>query len=273
MDLTGRPIAITGASSGIGRATALACARAGMPVLVSARRLDRLQHLVEEIRRAGGRAEALGADVGLESDCRAVIDRTADAFGSIYAVFANAGYALEKPVLDTPEAELRDIFETNFWGTLHTIRPALERMLPAGRGHVLICSSCLSKMGMPYHAAYSATKAAQDHFARGLRIELRGRGISISSVHPIGTRTELFDKSEQRSGGRHAPRSPEFLMQPPDSVARAVVRCLRRPRGEVWTSLPARFAFAAGVAFPGLTDRVLRRMADRATWSARKQPL
>jgi short-subunit dehydrogenase len=263
VDLAGKPIAITGASSGIGRATAIACARAGMPVVVAARRLDRLESVVQEIRAAGGRAEAIAADVSREADCRAVVDRTVDAFGSIYAVFANAGYGLEKPVLECSEAELRAIFESNFWGTLHTVRPALERMLPAKSGHVLICSSCLSKIGMPFHAAYTATKAAQDHFARALRLELRATGVHVSSVHPIGTRTEFFDQSEERSGGRRAPRPPSFFMQPPERVANAVVRCLRRPKGEVWTSLPSRLAFAAGVAFPRLTDALLSRMVPR----------
>jgi short-subunit dehydrogenase len=263
MDLRGQPIAITGASSGIGRATALACARAGMPVAVAARRANRLDAVVDQITREGGKAIAVQTDVSRESDGRTLIERTVEAFGPIYAVFANAGYAFEKAITDSTEQELRDIFETNFWGTLNTVRPALERMLPARRGHILICSSVLSKIGMPYHGAYSASKAAQDHFARAMRIELRHSGVHVSSVHPVGTRTELFDKSEERSGGRHAARSPEFLMQPPERVANAVVRCLHRPKGEVWTSLPARLAFAAGVAFPGLTDRVLRRLADR----------
>ncbi|MEX2217489.1 MAG: SDR family oxidoreductase [Phycisphaerales bacterium] len=298
MDLRALPIAITGASSGIGRATALACARAGMPVAVSARRADRLDQLVEEIKAFGGRALAVPGDVSNQGDCRRLIDATAETFGSIYAVFANAGYGLERPIHQCSEQDLRDIFETNFWGTLHTIRPALDRMLavppatvppipvpptssalgrsrcsPKPRGHILICSSSLSKLGMPYHGHYSATKAAQDHIARAMRIELRGTGIHISSVHPIGTRTELFEKSEERSGGRHAPRTPNFLMQPSETVANAVVRCLRRgdrnPPGEVWTSLPMRLAFALGVAMPGLTDRILRRMADKVTSAER----
>jgi short-subunit dehydrogenase len=264
VDLTGKPIAITGASSGIGRATAIACARAGMPVAVGARRADRLQELVAEITAFGGRAIAVPTDVANPADCRRLIDATVESYGSIYAVFANAGYAFEKPVIESSDAELRAIFETNFWGTLSTIRPALERMLPVRSGHVLICSSVLSKLAVPFHAAYSATKACQDHFARALRAELRGTGVHISSVHPIGTRTELFQESEARSGGRLAPRTPDALKQPPERVARAVVRCLRRPKGEVWTSLPARLAAGLSVAFPNLTDFVIDRMADRA---------
>src|SRR5207237_1833907 len=98
MDLTGKPIAITGASSGIGRATAIACARAGMPVAVGARRADRLESLSAEIAAAGGRAIAVQMDVDKPEDCQRLIDRTIGAFGSIYAVFANAGFGLHKPI-------------------------------------------------------------------------------------------------------------------------------------------------------------------------------
>jgi NAD(P)-dependent dehydrogenase (short-subunit alcohol dehydrogenase family) len=265
LDLTGKPIAITGASSGIGLATAYACARAGMPVALAARREDRLQEAVAKIREAGGKAIAVRADVDSPQDCRALIDRTVGEFGSIYAVFANAGYGAYTPIADTSDEDLRAIFETNLWGTLNTIRPALERMRagPQGpnRGHILICSSCLSKLALPFSAAYSATKAAQDHFGRSLRVELAPQGIHVSTVHPVGTKTELFDTAEKRSrvkkSVQHGPRG---MMQPPERVADAVVRCLRRPRGEVWTSLITRLAFSASVAAPEIRDWASRRM-------------
>src|SRR5882724_761167 len=125
IDLTGKPIAITGASSGIGRATAIACAAAGMPVALGARRVEKLESAVREITAAGGRAIAVPTDVDKPEDCRRLVDRTVAEFGSIYAVFANAGYGFEKAMADTTDAELRAIFETNFFGTMNTIRPAM----------------------------------------------------------------------------------------------------------------------------------------------------
>lgn len=259
IDLTGRPIAITGASSGIGLYTALACARVGMPVTVAARRADRLAELVGRIRQEGGRALAVECDVTDPDECRAVTDRTIAEFGSIYAVFANAGYGLEKPFLSMTDEELRAIFETNYYGTVNTIRPALDAMLTAGRGHVLVCSSCLSKIGLPLYSAYCATKAAQDDLARALRHELRFAGhaeVHASSVHPIGTRTELFETKRFLSGGQSKvlPPDTQRRLQSPEVVARAIVRCLRRPRGEVWTSAPVRLAMAAALAMPRLAD-------------------
>ncbi|HYE60686.1 MAG TPA: SDR family NAD(P)-dependent oxidoreductase [Phycisphaerales bacterium] len=274
-DLRNLPIAITGASSGIGMATAVACARAGMPVALGARREDKLERVAEQIRREGGRAIVVRTNVDSPADCEALVERTIAEFGSIYSVFANAGYGADTPIAPpnaASDADIRAMFETNFFGTLNTIRPALPHMLKAGRGHVLICSSCLSKFALPWHTVYSATKAAQDHIGRGLLVELKPRGIAVSTVHPIGTTTEFFEQSAARShkaaGAADGPkpaeiRTPRFMMQPPETVANAIVKSLRKPRGEVWTSLPVRLAFATLTAFPGLRDAVTARKYAR----------
>jgi len=257
-DLSGKPIAITGASSGIGRATALLCARAGMPVALGARRQEKLDELAEEIERAGGRAIPVATDVDDPDSCRGLIERTVGEFGSVYAVFANAGYGFEAPVHEVSEAQHRAIFETNYWGTVNTCAPALEHMLRARTGHVVICASSIGKVAIPYNGVYCATKAAQTMIGRAMRHELRPHGIHVSTVHPIGTRTEFFEKAEGRSRrwSRSLDASNAF-MQPPERVGRAVVRCLRRPRTEVWTSLTVRWLFALMNASPGFADVAL----------------
>lgn len=264
IDLSGKPIAITGASSGIGAATAIACARAGMPVVIGARRMDKLAAVVDIITAAGGKAIAVPTDVTRPGDCQRLIDETVARFGSIYAVFANAGYGLESPVAEMADQALRDLFETNFYGTLNTITPALPHMRRAGRGHILICSSCLAKMTVPYYSAYSATKAAQNHIGRAMNLELRNEGIHVSTVHPIGTRTEFFDTVKKLNGGaKIVDHTPDRFMQPPERVANAIVRCLRRPKPEVWTSTFVRFGMALCNAFPGIEDFWLHRMLEK----------
>ncbi|MBL8759707.1 MAG: SDR family oxidoreductase [Phycisphaerae bacterium] len=266
IDLRGLPIAITGASSGIGYAAAIACARAGMPVAVSARRADRLNDLVTLIMREGGRAVAVPGDVASPEDCARLVDATREAFGSVYAVFANAGYGIEKPVHETTDQELRDLVETNFWGSMNLVRAALPHMLESKRGHLLWCSSCVSKLGIPRMAAYSSSKAMQDHFARAMRVELAGSGIYSSSVHPIGTISEFSDSLKSRSGlTKRAFGRPDkgLFVQTSEHVARAIVACLRKPRGEVWTSPTMHMLFALGVAMPGLADAVLMRRARK----------
>lgn len=268
IDLSGRAMVISGASSGIGAATALACARAGMPVALGARRADRLGELAGRIEAEGGRAVWMALDVADAGACRALVDRAAGEFGGVYGVFANAGYGLESAVHQMSDASLREMFEVNFFGSLNLIRPAVERMLggagPGPRGHVLWCSSCLARMPLPYYGVYSATKAAQHHLGRAMRSELRGAGVHVSTVHPIGTKTEFFDTVQRRSGvASLIQHTSGGLMQSPERVARAVVRCLRRPRAEVWTSVMVRWGMALCAAMPGVEDPVFNRMVRR----------
>lgn len=265
VELAGKPICVTGASSGIGRAAALACARAGMPVVASARRESPLDDLVGEIRAAGGRAESVVADVAEEGSGEAIAGACERAFGPPYAVFANAGYGYEAAHHASSPGQVRAIFETNVFGTLRLIDAALPGMLERGAGHVLVCSSCLSALPTPFYGAYSATKSAQHHLASAMRVELRGKGVFVSTVHPVGTRTAFFEEAARRS------ESPRFLragrdgssMQPPERVARAVVKCLERPRAEVWTSLSTRLAFNLSGVAPGLRDTAFRAVIRR----------
>jgi short-subunit dehydrogenase len=232
-----------------------------MPVAIAARRSDRLDSLAAEIRAMGGKAMPFSCDVTDAAMCERFLVQTIETFGDLYAVFANAGYGVECAVADTTDYDDRKIFETNFYGSMNLVRPALSYMLEHKRGHIMFCSSCLAKVGTPLYASYSASKAAQDHYARAMRIELAAKGIYVSSVHPIGTSTEFIEKvSEQSKDARLALRTPRMLMQPPERVANAIVKCLKKPRGEVWTSWTARTALGLGVIFPGIADRVLRRM-------------
>lgn len=259
IDLRGKPIAITGASSGIGEATAIACAAAGMPVVLGARREDRLKAVVGRIRAAGGHAVAVACDVDRPEDSQRLVETAVSEFGGIYAVFANAGYGFESQVLDMSPDRIEHIFRTNFYGTMHTLWAAAPRMLKARAGHLLICSSCLSKLSVPMYAAYSATKAAQDHFGRALRLELAGTGVHCSTVHPVQTRTEFSTRTVAESGGKSVMSGSGSSSQTPETVARAIVRCLRSPKGEVWTSRTTRLIFALATAWPGLADRLIAR--------------
>jgi len=131
---------------------------------------------------------------------------------------------------------------------------------------VLICSSCLSRMAIPYYSIYCATKASQAMVGRALAIELGPRGVHVSTVHPIGTKTEFFDTAATRSGDRSVlpSHSDERFMQTPEFVAGRIVRCLRRPRAEVWTGwggVGVRLGMAVCAALPGIENMVLRRMA------------
>lgn len=262
IELRGKSILITGASSGIGRATALACARAGMKVAAAARRADRLESLVSEIRSGGGEGMPLALDVTDAKACEEGVQRTSEAFGGLYAVFANAGYGVERAVHEMSDADVRAMFEANLFGCLNVIRPALPGMIERRAGHVLMCASSIGKVGIPYYGVYCATKAAQTTIGRAMRHELSPMGVHVSTVHPVLTRTEFAEVSQSLSGGvRMADRMPKLMMQTPERVASAVVACLRRPRGEVWTSWTSRLAMGALSTFPLIADIALGRFA------------
>ena len=258
-DLRARTIAITGASSGIGAATAIACADAGMHVALGARRRDRLEEIASKIHGRGGRVSVFDVDVTDAERCRAFVEAAAVEFGGLSAVFANAGIGEEGALMRMTDRAIRDMFEINVFGSLNVIRPAVEIMRRAGAGHVLWCSSCLSVRPVPMYSAYTASKSAQHHFAAAMRTELRDAGIHVSSVHPVGTQTEFFEQSRSRSVAPTRP-SRSRRLQSPARVADAVVRCLRKPRPEVWTSQGARLSFIASLFAPRLADAYFRRV-------------
>lgn len=265
-------IAITGASGGIGSATAIACARAGMNVAISARRTDRLERVADEIRRLGRHAMVMRCDVGSDSDVMEFVARANRELGRLDAVFANAGYGFEAAAADMTATELRDIFEVNFFGTMRVIWAAVPLFRTQRSGHILITSSAVGRFTLPFYSAYTATKAAQVQVGRAMRAELAPEGIEVSTVHPITTQTDFFEVSAMKSGRRQIPleqQIPRFFIQPPERVAEAIVRCLRSPRGEVWTCRSARLLAALLTACPSVADLVMRReAAKRRRWLA-----
>lgn len=260
-DLTGKVIAITGASSGIGAATAAACAKAGMDIAISARREDRLQETAARVEQFGRKALIVPGDVDRDEDARRLVDRTVGEWGRLDAVFANAGYGLYGPIADTTDGQARAIFETNVFGTLRTIRAAVPVMRNCGEGHILICSSAVSEIGLPMYGLYCATKAAQDSIASALRAELAHEGIHVSSVHPVGTRTEFYDTARSRSGTPEPQfNTPAPLVQTAAKVAQAIVRCLRRPKPEIWPQPMARLGLAIVTAVPAFNAMSMRSL-------------
>ncbi len=270
--LTGKVMVITGGGTGIGAATGIECARAGMDVLVVGRRMDPLQRTAKTIREFGRRCECLALDVAEEGASAKMLDYACKTLGGFDAVFANAGFGAEKPLASMSENEIRRMIEVNLLATAFLMREAGERFIREKRpGHILACSSCLSKFTMPNFGVYSATKAAQNMLCRSMRFECRPYGIEVASVHPVTTLTEFFEVAQEQSGSHAAllknkiPASGAgFFIQPSSRVGRAVVKCLRRPRSEVWTSFPARMAGGLFEFFPPLYDMILRIVAARA---------
>lgn len=264
-NLTDKLIVITGASSGIGAATALACARAGMDIVLAARRVEKLQSVAKQIESLGRRALAVPCDVTKDNDVTELFEKAWQAFGRIDAAFANAGYGMFGSVMDTDLQTHRDIFETNYFGTLRTLRAATPflRKTDNGLKHLLICSSVASEIGVPQFSAYCATKAAQDSVAGAMRAELADQGVTVTSVHPVGTTTEFGEQARAQStdkrAAEHGSNTPKALTQTAEHVANTIARALRKPKPEVWPSTLARYAAALGTASPRFAAYIMRR--------------
>lgn len=269
-DLTDQVIAITGASSGIGAATAVACAQGGMHVALNARRQDRLEEVARQITPSGRQALVIGGDVDRDDDVNRFIDQTQSHFGRLDAVFANAGYGLYAAVDAATDEQVRAIFETNFFGTLRVIRAAVPVMRAQGRGHILICSSAVSEIGLPMYGMYCATKAAQDSVASAMRAELADQGIDVSSVHPVGTSTDFYEATRIRSNeSKSRYNTPSALVQTPEKVAKSIVRCLRKPKPEVWPQPWSRIGLAIVTAVPAFNASSMRSLMRKRFAKAR----
>lgn len=263
-NLTDKVIVITGASSGIGAATAVACAAAGMDVVLAARRVEKLESVAKQINALGRRSLVVACDVTQDEDVAQLFERAWSEFGRVDAAFANAGYGIFGTVLDTDLQAHRDIFETNYYGTLRTIRETVPYLQKTSDGlnHILICSSIASEIGVPKFSAYCATKAAQDSIAGAMRAELADEGVVVTSVHPMGTTTEFGDQARALSKDkREAERgsTPGALKQTKEHVADEIVKALHRPKPEVWPSTLSRFVVSLRILSPRLAAWLLRR--------------
>ena len=249
-------IAITGASSGIGRATALRLARDGASVAICARRRDRLDVVAGEIVAAGGTSLAVTADVTKPEDMQAFVTATIERFGRLDVMICNAGYGLYGEIDRVSAEQMRALMDVNFFGTFHAARAALDVFRRQGRGHTIIVSSIVGRRGIPFMAPYSATKFAQVGLAECLRAELVGTDVHVSVVYPISTETEFFGVMTRHSGfatRAHGPR------QSPESVANAIARAIARPVPEIYPYRLAKGLSVLSVIAPAFCDRLTKR--------------
>lgn len=267
MTLEGRVAVVTGASSGIGLACAQHLARRGVAVVLGARRADRLDDAVRDIRRAGGRAEAVTADVTIEADVLRLVDAARERFGRLDIMICNAGFGYYGVIEDTPGDVMRRMMDVNFMGTFYGTRAALPVFRAQGHGHLIMVSSIVGRRGIAQMSGYSATKAAQIGFAESLRAELSGTAIHVSIVLPISTSTEFRAAMDRDYGHSVSGIGPK---QTADDVARAVIECIEKPRAEVYPYRTARLLAILNVVAPGFTDKFVQRFGRNRAVRPRK---
>jgi short-subunit dehydrogenase len=255
-----RVVAITGASAGIGRATALRLAKDGASLILCARRRELLKATAEDVIRNGGQALPIVADVTSEADMNDLVSRGVERFGRLDVMMCNAGFGLYGALDQIPADKMRQVINVNYVGSYLAIRAALPVFRRQGSGHILIISSIVGQRGIPYMGAYAATKSAQVGMAECLRAELQGTGIHVSIVFPVSTDTEFFAVMKQASGFATRALGPR---QSADTVANAIAKAIERPRPEVYPYPRARGLVLFNAIAPGWCDRLVQRWGRR----------
>jgi len=254
-NLSGKTALVTGASRGIGRATALALAEAGCDVAVNYRSAAaEAEDLAEQVGRLGRRALLLQADVANQAEVERMVAETTDRFGRLDIAVSNAAYSDREPFYEADMAGFRRTVDVTMWGAFYLLRAAARRMIEQGDGgSVVVISSPHAFVAVPRSMAYNMSKAAIDHMARTAAIELVEHRIRVNLIHPgwIDTPGERKFASEEQLAGA-AEKLPWKRMGRPDEIARGVV-FLCDPASDYITG--SSLAIDGGITLPWWANR------------------
>lgn len=249
-------IFITGATSGIGRATALLAASLGHQVAAIGRRTDRLDELVAAAEGMFGKLLPLPADVTNPDQLQNAVALTLAEFNRLDVLVANAGLGHRGALVDANWSDLEAVLRVNIDGVLHSIRACVPAMRAGNGGHIITTSSVLGPTPAPYAAIYGASKAAVDSLAQALRMELKTDNIWVTNLWVGQTHTEFAQKRRGHSG-KVASRFPTMN---PEQVAAQIIRAMERRQRTVIIRPIDRMMIMGGRFFPRLMDRILLKV-------------
>lgn len=249
-------ILITGASSGIGRATALELAGMGHNLILVARRKHALEDLAEECRAFGSDVLTCPVDVTYEEDVQNTVNQTISRFGGIDVLVNNAAQSILGKFEDIPMQDFRRVIETNLFGYINFIRAVLPYFKTTGKGHVINLSSVVGRLGQPFSIPYTVSKFGIVGLTESLQQEYANeKGINFSLVLPGTIDTPLFNQAANYMGV--AVKAPEPVL-PASDVAKAIVRLIKSPKKQVVVGPLSKYAFAAKAIAPKYFDKKFR---------------
>jgi NADP-dependent 3-hydroxy acid dehydrogenase YdfG len=229
VDLSSQVVAVTGASSGIGEATALACARAGAAVALGARRVERIDALAEQITREGGRAIAVPVDVGEESQAGSFVARAHSELGRLDVLVNNAGVMLLGPIEHAPTEEWRRMIHANVFGVLYCTHAALPLMREQGSGHIVNVSSVAGRVARAGSGVYNLTKFGVGAFSESLRQEGVAIGVRVTLIEPGAVSTELVGHNRPEVREQISKRFGDIERLSAEDIAEAVLYAIGQP--------------------------------------------
>jgi NAD(P)-dependent dehydrogenase (short-subunit alcohol dehydrogenase family) len=253
-------VVVTGASAGIGRATAVEFGRRGARVALLARSVEGLEDARGEVERAGGQALAIPTDVSDPAQVEAAAEQVERAWDGIDVWVNNAMATIYSPVSDIAPRDFRRVTEVSYHGAVWGTQAALKRMMPRNRGVIVQVGSALAYRSIPIQAAYCGAKSALRAFTDALRSELIHQGSRIALVHVVLGAFNTPQFSWARTTVPRHPRPVGKIYQP-EVAARAIAEAAERPRREVYVGWPAVQAVLGNMFLPGLLDRLLAEKA------------
>lgn len=248
MKIRGATAIVTGASSGIGAATAVELARRGATVVAVARRADRLVEVVEHCKRHGTEALAQPADISDRAACDEVAAAVAARFGKVDIVVNNAGISLRRHAARASVEEIERVMQINFFGAVYLTMAVLPGMVERGRGSVVNVTSVAGYIPNPHESAYGASKAALSMWSHGLAVDLAGSGVHVGVLSPGPIDTEIWEKDEEEA-------AYDGKLYPPSIVAEGIAKMIESRK--VHATVPRQYGLVG--AFYPLVGRLMRK--------------
>ena len=252
MDFKNKVILITGASSGIGKETAIKFAKLGANIILVARRKERLEQVANELKKFHTSVLVCQCDVSKKEQVKKMSETVLEKFDSIDILVNNAGFAIYGTVNDLTIDDIESQMETNYFGMVYCIKNFLPLMLKKKSGHIVNVASVAASFGLPGIASYCASKFAMLGFSEGLKHELKGTGVGITVVSPIMVRTDFFDHPSFKKIPRFSPMSLDSK-----TVVKAILKASNSPRLEIIVPSVVRGAVWMKNTFPYFINPIL----------------
>ena len=252
MDFKNKTVLITGASSGIGKQTAIEFAKLDANIILVARRKEKLDALANELEKFNVTTFVCQCDVSDKEQVKEMSKTVLEKFDSIDVLVNNAGFAIYGSVKDLSIDEIESQMETNYFGMMYCIKNFLPSMLEKKSGHIVNVASVAASFGLPGIASYCASKFAMLGFSEGLKHELHGTGVGVTVVSPIMVRTDFFDHPSFEKMPKYSPTSLSSK-----TVAKAILKAANSPRLEIIVPSIVRSAVWLKHTFPYFINPIM----------------